>query len=113
MRNIPLLDPIERRVLAGLSQLWSSDEAAFIASCSPSLIRTALRNGHLEGIKAGLLQKLWPEWPKGIPRGCPFGLTSNAEKQRRGLSTGWILHGGAPPSECGVSRALGAGAVWT
>jgi hypothetical protein len=50
-RSVPPLDPIERRVLQGMAKLWSTDEAAFMAACSPSLIRKAVRDGHLEGIK--------------------------------------------------------------
>jgi hypothetical protein len=51
MRNSPPLDPIERRVLQGVSKLWSTDEAAWLASCSVTLIRKAVRDGHLEGLR--------------------------------------------------------------
>jgi hypothetical protein len=34
-----------------MAKLWSTDEAAFMAACSPSLIRKAVRDAHLEGIK--------------------------------------------------------------
>ena len=51
MRNVPPLDPVERRVLQGMAKLWTSHEAAFMASCSVSLIRKAVRDGDLEGIR--------------------------------------------------------------
>ncbi len=51
MRKVPPLNAVERRALAGTAYLWKSHEAAMLASCSVSLIRKAVRDGHLEGIK--------------------------------------------------------------
>jgi hypothetical protein len=51
MRNISPLDPIERRILQGVAKLWTSDEAAWLASCSVTLIRKAVRDGQLEGLR--------------------------------------------------------------
>ncbi len=55
--GISPLDPIERRVLQGVAKLWTSHEAAWLASCSVTSIRAAVRDGHLEGYQADLLSK--------------------------------------------------------